>query len=282
MRLTEQGEVVSSKYANRGTAHYHLELLCASVLAHTLKSPTERKLRANPEFDEALQALSGMSQATYVNLVERPGFIEYFQTASPVEELSLMKMGSRPARRFGASRLSDLRAIPWVFAWSQNRHLITGWYGLGSALEAFIKVRQSDGEDLLQRMFEKSRLFRLIINEVEKTLCQTDMEIAAYYASLTPDEELRSSLFGQIHQEYNRTVHQLCRLTGAEHVGMRFPAFQRRIKRVRPLIKRTNIWQVELLHEFRATQAGTPERERVAVPLLMSMNCIATGLGWTG
>ncbi len=108
----------------------------------------------------------------------------YFQAASPLEEISLLNIGSRPARRFGARSLGDLRAIPFVFAWSQNRHVVTGWYGVGSGIASFLDVRKERGEALLRRMFTESRLFRLIIGEVEKTLCLVDLKIAREYASL--------------------------------------------------------------------------------------------------
>ena len=146
MRITEQGEVVSAKYANRGSALNSLEVLASSVLLH---SAGGRKAAVMPEFDDALEGLAGMSQTAYSTLLHRPGFVEYFQQASPVEELAMLKIGSRPARRFGAKSLADLRAIPWVFAWSQNRHLITGWYGFGTAIGSFRKIRGRDGDDLL-------------------------------------------------------------------------------------------------------------------------------------
>ncbi|MEQ9058365.1 MAG: phosphoenolpyruvate carboxylase, partial [Gammaproteobacteria bacterium] len=137
MRLTEQGEIVSARYANRGTAGSHLELLLAGVIEHTLKSAQETELQPHAEFDEALAALSGVAYTAYRQLVEHAGFVAYFQAASPVEEFSLLNLGSRPARRFGARSLADLRAIPWVFAWTQNRQLVPGWYGVGSALAEF-------------------------------------------------------------------------------------------------------------------------------------------------
>jgi len=280
MRLTEQGEVVSSKYANRGTALYQLELLTASVLAHTLKSPREPMLRNNPEHNEAMDALSGMSQAVYNRLLESPGFITYFQQASPVEELSLLKIGSRPSRRFGAGTMADLRAIPWVFAWSQNRHLITGWYGFGSALRSFIEVRGTDGRRLLQEMFETSRVFRLVVDEVEKTLYQTNMQIAASYAGLVQDSQLRERVFATIQAEYATTVSQIAGVTGSSALAGRFPAFKGRVDEMEPLISRTNTWQVELLRQFRTSH--TNESPSSIVPLLLSMNCIAAGLGWTG
>jgi len=144
-RVTEQGEVVSSKYANRGTAFYQMELLAASVFEHALKSEREDALKPRPEIDDAMEALSGASRAAYARLVGNPNLVTYFQSASPLEEISLLNIGSRPARRFGASSLADLRAIPWVFAWAQNRHIITGWYGVGSALKNFLEVRGEDG-----------------------------------------------------------------------------------------------------------------------------------------
>ncbi|TGS57895.1 phosphoenolpyruvate carboxylase, partial [Mesorhizobium sp. M3A.F.Ca.ET.201.01.1.1] len=132
------------------------------------------------------------------SLINEPGFIDYFHQASPVEELSLLKIGSRPARRFGARDISDLRAIPWVFAWSQNRHLLTNWYGIGSALSAFVTVRGEAGRELLARMFEHSRFFRLIVDEAEKTLYQSDMEIARLYAGLVSDSDAAQRIYARI------------------------------------------------------------------------------------
>ncbi|WP_245293322.1 phosphoenolpyruvate carboxylase [Mongoliimonas terrestris] len=282
LRITEQGEVVSSKFANRGTTFYQLELLAASVIAHTLKSPLEPQLRPKAEEDEAVEALAGLSLASYRKLIEQPGLIDYFNASSPVEELALLKLGSRPARRFGAKALGDLRAIPWVFAWSQNRHLITGWYGIGTALESWQKIRGDEGLVLLRRMFAENRFFRLMLDEVEKTLFLTDMDIAAHYAALVPDTEARERILGMVRAEYARTVGHVRQITESDTLAARFPALYRRTEHVRPLIDRTNRWQVDLLAEFRREERTPEEKERILVPLLMSMNCIAGGLGWTG
>ncbi|MGI9408093.1 MAG: phosphoenolpyruvate carboxylase, partial [Hyphomicrobiaceae bacterium] len=282
MRLTEQGEVVSSKYANRGTALYQMELLSASVISHSLWQPTGRRVRHAPEYDEAHEALSGLSQVAYCELLAQPGFLAYFQTASPVEELSLLKIGSRPAKRFGAAGIEDLRAIPWVFAWSQNRHLVTGWYGIGTALRSFTDVRGRDGQRLLRNMFQHSQVFRLVIDEVEKTLYQADMEIAALYASLSDNGSEANRILDMIRHEYDLTRSLVQRLTKAGDIADRFPIFRQRIDQTRDLVDKTNRWQVELLREFRAVGTDNTDREEVTVPLLMSMNCIASGLGWTG
>jgi len=280
MRVTEQGEVVSGKYSNRGTASYQLELLSASVLAHTLKSPHESRAGDSERFVEVMDRLSEASQAAYRDLLLSEGFLDYFQAASPVEELALLKIGSRPARRFGASGIADLRAIPWVFAWSQNRHLLTGWYGLGTALDRFLWDYGKAGAAELGEMYDRSRVFRLVLDEVEKTLFQADLEIAALYAELVPDAALRDRVFARIRAEYALTRERLLQITGEDALAERFPAFRRRISDSRPLIDRCNRWQVGLLARYRAGENG--ERNRVRVPLLLSMNCIAAGLGWTG
>ncbi len=283
MRITEQGEVVSNKYANRGTAAYQLELLAASVLEHSLKSPGERELAPNPEFDQAIEALAGNAYAAYRRLAELPGLVDYYQAASPVEELALLNIGSRPARRFGARSLADLRAIPWVFAWTQNRHLVPGWYGVGSGLEEFVKVRGGDGADLLTRMFAGSRLFRLVLDEVEKTLAQVDLGIAREYARLVPDTRVRDAIFGLIEVEYHRTVRQVLAVSGAHRLAERFPRFRRRLARRLPILNEVGRQQVRLIREFREGRAaGAGEHLDELVPLLLSINCIAAGLGWTG
>jgi phosphoenolpyruvate carboxylase len=280
-RATEQGEVVSFKFANRGTALYHIELLAASVLEHTLKSERDDALAPNGEFDEAMEALSGASQAAYARFAAHPDLITYFLAASPLEELTLLNIGSRPARRFGASSLHDLRAIPWVFAWAQNRQMVTGWYGVGSALAAFLEVRKERGLELLRRMFEESRLFRLIIDEVEKTLAQVDLDIARGYASLVDDGAVRETIFGMIEQEYRLTTQMVLKLSGAAGIAERMPQFRARLARRLPGIDQVGRQQIALLRQYR--QAGSEAaRQACQVPLLLSINCIAAGFGATG
>jgi phosphoenolpyruvate carboxylase len=282
LRVTEQGEVVSSKYANQGTARSEMELLAASVLAHTLKSEHETELVNKPEVDDALEALSGMAYAAYRRLAEHPALVTYYQSASPVEELALLNIGSRPARRFGAQSLADLRAIPWVFAWTQNRHLVPGWFGLGTAIDGLLDVRRGDGLALLQRMLEQSRLFRLIIDEAEKTLAQVNLEIAAAYSELVDDLEARQEIFGIIAEEYHRSVQAVLKVTGESTLCERFPRFRRRLSRRIDDINRIGAEQVKLIRRFRAARQRDPNTRDGLIPLLLSINCIASGLGWTG
>lgn len=274
MRLTDQGEVVSSRYANRGTALNQLETLSAAVLRQSLHRTAPP---ANPEYDNTIEALSGMSQTAYGTLLHSPGFLDYFQQASPVEELAKLKIGSRPARRFGAATLDDLRAIPWVFAWSQNRHLLTGWYGFGQAVASFRRVRQAPGEAILREMFAQSALFRLMVDEIEKSLFLTDMDIAELYAGLVTDTGTRDRIFADIRAEYDRSCAAVHFITESPRIAARFPAMRARFDRLRGPLKTIHILQISLLRDSRQ-QDMAPAK----VPLLQSMNAIAAGLGWTG
>ncbi|MGH8582580.1 MAG: phosphoenolpyruvate carboxylase [Gammaproteobacteria bacterium] len=282
MRITEQGEVVSFKYANRGTAQYQMELLAASVIEHSLKSALEPELMPNPELDRAMERLSGLCYGAYRRLAEHPGLVAYYQAASPVEELTLLNIGSRPARRFGAKSLSDLRAIPWVFAWTQNRHLVPGWYGIGSGIRQFLDDGAEAGLGLLQRLGEESRLFRLILDEVEKTLSQVDLEIARDYATLVPDRPLREELFGMIEAEHRLSVAMVLKLRGNGELCAGFPRHRRRLARRHAILRQVGCEQVRLLREFRSAAADPRARREGLVALLLSINCVASGFGWTG
>ncbi len=281
MRITEQGEVVSFKYANRGTAQYQIELLASSVVEHTLKSEREEALVPTAEFDEAMEALSGAAQAAYRKLVDHPDLLAYYQAASPLEEISLLNLGSRPARRFGARSLSDLRAIPWVFAWSQNRHFVPGWFGVGSGILTFLQVRGQRGSALIQRMYADSRLFRLIVDEVEKTMSYVDLAVAREYAALVPEASVRDAVFPQIEDEYHRTVDAVLRISGGTELAERFPRFRRKLARRLPTLNQISRQQIELLRRFRESGSDKSQEELLSA-LLLSINCIATGFGATG
>ena len=275
MRLTEQGEVVSGKYANRGYAETQLEILAASVLEHSLP----REQNANPGFEEAMEALSQLSHTAYRGLTEHPGLVMFYQHASPVEELALLKIGSRPARRFGAQTLDDLRAIPWVFAWTQNRMMVPGWYGIGSAVMEFTRVRGEEGWTLLRSMFEQHMLFRLVIDEAEKALYQVQLDIARDYTSLVPEQESADEIFAMIQEEYERTREAVLSVSQGQELCERFVLFRDRLKRRLPIIDRVNAEQVDLIRVCRESEKVSTQN---LVPLLLSINCVAAGLGWTG
>lgn len=275
LRLTEQGEVVSFKYGYRDAAAYQLELLASSVMEYSLSGAPSAPV---PGANEAMEALSGAAHAAYRALVHHPDFLAYFSAATPVDELGLLNLGSRPSRRAQTRTLDDLRAIPWVFAWTQNRHVIPGWYGVGSAIEAFLEIRGARGAALLHRMFAESPVFRLVIDETEKTLLQVDLRLARAYAALVPNEDARTAILGLVEAEYARTVDVLLRVTGESALAERFPQYRRRFDRRLPLLERAHYQQIELLRLVR----GADDKQRWLPSLLLSINCIAAGFGTVG
>ena len=281
MRITEQGEVVSSKYANEGTAQYQMELLSASVFQHTLRSLDEEQLKPNLDFDKAMESLSRLAFKKYRELAESNGLDDYYSAASPVEELAKMNIGSRPARRTGTKSLDDLRAIPWVFAWTQNRHLVPGWYGVGSAIKEFTDEHGNKGRKLIKKMFAESRLFRLVVDETEKTLSLIDFDICKAYSELVEDESIRKNIFNMISSEYSLTKEVILEITGEDKLSQRFKKFSRKLNRRLPVLHQAGLEQIKLIKEFRQRNKGDEITDDL-IPLLLSINCISSGLGWTG
>jgi phosphoenolpyruvate carboxylase len=282
MRLTDQGEVVSSKYANRGTAQVELETLAASVLDHCLKAAGEDPAPRDAEATQLLEALAGTAFAAYRRLVEDPALVTFFRGASPVDELQHLRLGSRPAKRRGAASLSDLRAIPWVFAWSQNRLMVPGWYGFGSAVEALGRVQGEALNRTLVGLFQRDPLFRLIVDETEKSLMLVDRQVARAYAALLPEQDLARGLLALIERELVASERAVLAITGEGELGERFPMLYAQLRRRRPLLAAAGLEQAKLVRAFRDPAADEAARRELLTPLLLSMTCVASGLGWTG
>ena len=281
MRLTEQGEVVSTRYANSDTSSRHLETLLSAVVAQKMHQSSNADARPSDEVNDALNAISEMAFVQYRKLIDHEHFLTYFESASPVEEFTLLNIGSRPAKRAGGDSLQCLRAIPWVFAWTQNRHLIPGWFGVGTALKGFIDVR---GADSLRKIFHRSPLFRLIIDEVEKTLAQVDIGIAEKYAHLVDDAAARKQIFELIREEYELSVSMLAEVTQQSQIAARFPSFRYHLDQRQGFLDALSTEQVELIRAFRQTHDAVQNTEidDDKLALLLSISAIATGIGWTG
>ena len=279
IRITDQGEVVSSKYANEGTAQYQMELLSASVLEHSFKSLNGRTHQSDSEFNKAMSEISEFAFLYYSELIQTEGMVEYYNAASPVSELGKMNIGSRPTHRFGTQTTADLRAIPWVFAWTQNRHLIPGWYGIGSALKSFNSKHGETGSQLLDKMFQGCRLFNLIVGEVEKTLALVDHDVMRSYASLVENSEIRDRVLTMIEEEYEHTKVQVLKLNGGTELGTRFKKFNRKLHRRQEVLKQVGIKQVELIKQLRANDSDSFSQ---LIRLFVSINCVSSGFGWTG
>jgi len=277
IRLTEQGEVIASKYANPEIGRRNLETLVAATLEATLLQPTKPAPKA---FLQAAEALSHESMRAYRALVyETPGFVDYFFSATPIREIAELNIGSRPASRKASQKIEDLRAIPWGFSWGQCRVTLPGWYGFGSAVETFIAAdTRKEQVALLQKMYRHWPFFRALLSNMDMVLAKSDLALASRYAELVPDGRLRRRIFGAIEAEWQRTVEALALVTGEKQRLASNAALARSIKHRFPYIDPLNHLQVELVRRWRGGQSD--ERQRQGIH--MAINGIAAGLRNTG
>ncbi len=280
IRLTEQGEVIGSKYANPEIGRRNLETLVAAVLEATLLQPTKPATRA---YLEAADALSKASMAAYRALVyDTPGFADYFFSATPIREIAELNIGSRPASRKAGQRIEDLRAIPWGFSWGQSRLTLPGWYGFGSAIEHYLNETpgqtRKEGLALLQKMYRQWPFFRALLSNIDMVLAKSDLALASRYAELTTDARLRKRVFGMIEAEWHRTVSALVAITGEKQRLAHNAALARSIRHRFPYIDPLHHLQVELVRRYREDKTD----ERVQRGIHLSINGIAAGLRNTG
>jgi len=283
IKITEQGEVISSKYANQGTASHQLELLITGVLKAAFgPAPSQIDADRMARFQTALEALSELSYRRYRDLVEHPDLYRYFQESTPISEIGFLKMGSRPAFRSQAKSMKDLRAIPWIFSWTQSRQMIGAWYPLGSAFKTFIDRDPAAHGPLLAEMYRTWPFFNNLIDNIQMTLAKADMQIAQHYADLVSDPRLRKGIFGQIRREYDLTVEMIKRITGQNDILDNDPPLQRSIRLRTPFLDPINYIQVNLIEKLRTQKLGKKEREELIHAILLTINCIATGMRNTG
>jgi phosphoenolpyruvate carboxylase len=285
IRLTEQGEVIASKYANPEIGLRNLETLVAATLEATLLHTTRP---APPAFLDAAEAISRASMASYRALVyETPGFTDYFFAATPIREIAELNIGSRPASRKATRAIEDLRAIPWGFSWGQCRVALPGWYGFGSGVAAFLDganggTSRAQRLALLRRMVKQWPFFRTLLSNLDMVLAKTDLGIAARYVELVPDARLGKRVFAAIEAEWQRAAAALAQITGEQHRLATNPSLARSIEHRFPYLDPLNHLQVELMRRYRARADGEPVNERVQRGILISINGIAAGLRNTG
>ena len=276
IRITEQGEVIASKYSDPDIGRRNLEtLVTATFEATVLRSEGS----GQPAYLEVMEEMSGAAFAAYRNLVyETPGFVQFFRSATPVTEIADLNVGSRPASRKKSDRIEDLRAIPWVFSWSLSRIMLPGWYGFGAAVDDMKARRGEAGIELLQRMYRDWPFFRTLLSNMDMLLAKSDISIASRYAELVTDVELRERIFARIQDEWHSTVYSLLTITGQKELLEANPALSRSLRNRSPYIDPLNHLQVELLRRYRAGE--TDERTRRAI--LLTLNGIAAGLRNSG
>jgi len=276
IRLTEQGEVISSKYSNRDIGRRNLEAL----LAATYRASAQHwPVKGEGAFREAMEEISETAMAAYRGLVyETEGFVEYFRATTPINEITELNIGSRPASRKASQRIEDLRAIPWVFSWAQCRVMLPGWFGFGAAVSAFIERHGEAGTRLLQRMDREWPFFRAMIANLDMLLAKTDLSVAARYRDLMPDRATAASIFGRIEAEYDATVRTLFMVSEASSFLASNPLLARSIRNRFPYLDPLNHLQLELLRRHRAGDSD----ERVRRGIHLSINGLAAGLRNSG
>ncbi|MDP1558985.1 MAG: phosphoenolpyruvate carboxylase [Nitrosomonas sp.] len=278
IRVTEQGEVISSKYAEPEIGRRNLETLVAATIEATLLGHDPIGDDA-PRYYQAMEALASKSFSVYRNLVfETPGFQQYFQESTPIREIAGLHIGSRPSSRKQSDNIEDLRAIPWVFSWSLSRAMIPGWYGFGQAVETFIQHENGKGLALLQEMYRTWPFMQSLLSNMDMVLAKADMGIASRYAELVTDIKLREDIFGRIKDEWSLSKKWLFAITGNTQLLQDNPTLARSISNRTPYIDPLNHLQVELLRRYRSGDDG----EEVKRSIHLTINGISAGLRNSG
>jgi phosphoenolpyruvate carboxylase len=271
IRITEQGEIIATKYGTAESAATNLDSIAAATLLASLQS-SGMSHESNERFAAAMQTLSDEAFGAYRSLVyETPGFTAFFRQMTPLAEISDLKIGSRPASRTNSQRIEDLRAIPWVFSWAQSRVMLPGWYGVGQALCA------ADA-GLLSEMLEAWPFFRATMDNLEMVLSKSDMGIAARYLTLVEDQATGAALFGRIRDMWSKTHDRLLAISGQSRLLEHHPILDAAIRLRLPYIEPLNLLQVELLKRHRAGERDPRVREGIQ----LSINAIATALRNSG
>ncbi|MGQ0677272.1 MAG: phosphoenolpyruvate carboxylase [Rhodospirillales bacterium] len=277
IRVTEQGEVIAAKYSNPEVGRRNLEIIAAATLEATLIEPDGAGPR--PEFLAAMEQLSAHAYRAYRNLVyETEGFERYFRESTVIGEIANLNIGSRPTARKNSTRIADLRAIPWVFSWAQCRLMLPGWYGVGSAVKAWLAQRPGDSMETLKAMYHEWPFFQTMLSNMDMVLAKSDVAIASRYAELVADKALGAAIFARLGAEWRATVDALLAITGQKALLDRNPLLARSIRNRFPYLDPLNHVQIELLKRHRAGDAA----DSVVQGIHLTINGIAAGLRNSG
>lgn len=283
IRITEQGEVIASKYSNPEVGRRNLEIIVAATIEASLTDHENHVERTEP-FHPVMDALSALAFAAYRSLVyETPGFAQYFRESTPLSAIATLNIGSRPSARKPSDRIEDLRAIPWVFSWAQCRLMLPGWYGFGSAVEQWLRD-VPEGMETLQRMARTWPFFRTLLSNMDMVLAKSDLAVASRYAELVEDVVLRESIFGRISEEWHRTRDLLLRITGQSRLLADNPLLERSIANRFPYMDPLNHLQIALLRRQRAAAASgaSTDDDRIERGIHLTINGISAGLRNSG
>ncbi len=282
IRITEQGEVISDRYSHAAIAERHLEQVVHAVLIASAPEHYRLQVRPLPEWRAAMDELAALSYRAYRQLIyETPELLIYWGQATPMDEISQMRIGSRPSRRTAAATFTSLRAIPWGFSWMQCRHVLPGWFGVGAALDGF--GREPEATARLRQMYREWPFFRNLLDNSQVSMAQADMGIARLYADLVPDAHVRDLIYGQVAAAFEATRAAVLNVTGQRELLDHDPVLQRAVRRRNPYIDPLNFIQVSLLRRLRALpDADSAEAEAIRNTIFLTINGIASGLKNTG
>lgn len=283
IKITEQGEVISSKYANQGTALHNLELLVAGVMEASTPAFHKEIETLDDKYTPVLDALSGIAYKLYRELVDDPDFYTFFTHATPVNEIGLAKIGSRPAKRKVQSwKIEDLRAIPWVFSWTQSRYMLPAWYPIGTTFKRFIASDPEAHSSLLKEMYQKWPFFENLLDNIQMTMAKADMNIAHLYSHLVPDEAIRDRIFDTMKREFELSREMILLITGQKNLLDNDPWLQRSLRLRNPFMDPINYIQVNLLKQLRDTEVNAVKKKALTDTVLLTISCIAAGMRNTG
>lgn len=282
IKFTEQGEVLSYKYSNEETAVYELSMGITGLLEAS-RNVVQEQCDDCDEYQTIMGLLADKGEKAYRDLVDHTdGLLDYFYDATPVSEIGLLNIGSRPSHRKKQDRSkSSIRAIPWVFGWAQSRHTLPAWYGIGTALETF-SAAQAGNIDKLRAMYLKWPFFRSLLSNTQMSLAKAEMEIALEYTSLVADQQLAQRVYASILEEYERSLEMVCKVANVDTLLAETPTLALSLSRRNPYLDPLNHIQIKLLSRVRSHKSGEEKQDRWMEPLLRSINAIASGMRNTG
>lgn len=283
IKITEQGEVLSSRYSMQGIASRSLEQATwALITAARLAKYPEQAPSIEKEWEEISASISETALNKYQDLIFRdPDFLTFFKESTPLSEVGELNIGSRPSKRKNSDRFEDLRAIPWVFSWTQSRYLLPAWYAAGTAIHEYMGDDEQKLETL-RTMYEKFPFFRSLIDHLQMALSKADMQIASLYATMIQDSEIRDRIFTQIKNEYKLTSEVILKITNQTEILDDVPVIQESIRLRNPYVDPLSYLQVQLLVELRQIRAEDGDDQELLREVLLTINGIAAGLRNTG
>ncbi|MGG4105070.1 phosphoenolpyruvate carboxylase [Paenibacillus lautus] len=282
IKITEQGEVISSRYSLKGIAYRSLDQATSALITASLNARYPEQESTEKEWEEISSRISAASQKKYQDLIFRdPDFLSFFKESTPLPEVGELNIGSRPSKRKNSDRFEDLRAIPWVFAWTQSRYLLPAWYAAGTGLQSFYQGKEENMK-VLQKMYTSYPFFTSLIDTLQMALAKADLIIAKEYSLMTKDDQARERIFGLIQEEFNLTKELVLKITGQQDILDNQPVLQESIRLRNPYVDPLSYLQVQLLNELRELREQEQDDPDLLREVLLTINGIAAGLRNTG